>query len=81
MALFREQTSFATEMRKKAFESVVGLSGAHERGNRKGDTDMAMSRNITAGQFILGLTFAVCALSLVDTRFRKACFGLLCRLQ
>jgi hypothetical protein len=42
---------------------------------------MAMSRSFTAGQLILGLTFAVCALSLVDPRFRKACVGLLCRLR
>ncbi len=81
MALFREQTQVATECASSRLTSFLDSTERMGEVTGKGDTKMAMSRSFTAEQLILGLTFAVCALSLVDPRFRKACVGLLCRLR
>jgi len=41
---------------------------------------MPRQNNVSAAQLLGWFTLGVCALSLFDPRFRKACFGLLCRL-
>lgn len=42
---------------------------------------MASLRGITAAELIVWLTLGTCIVAVFDPRFRKACFGLLCKIS